>query len=232
MHVSLDPSRFQAALFDVDGTLVDSLHMILQGLADAIEHFDGFRPAEADLMKTIGTPLVMQHPMFAQRPLAEDELRERVAYTISRYRHHVHLERWFEPAIDALRAFQRSGRPVALVTSRNDEELQWFLERFPARDALAATVCASDVARPKPAPDPALLACEKLGVKPEDAIFVGDSTHDAHCAHAAGCAFAAVAYGAALPRDLATAPHDAWFESPEALRDWTNGLLAERHATI
>ena len=42
-------------------------------------------------------------------------------------------------------------------------------------------------ARPKPAADPALLACERLGLTPRDVLFVGDSTTDVGCARAAGC---------------------------------------------
>ncbi|MCW5942137.1 MAG: HAD-IA family hydrolase [Fimbriimonadaceae bacterium] len=230
MPRTLDPAALKAVLYDVDGTLVDSLGMILGGLGDGVEHFEGHRPSDEWLMGFIGLPLTTQTRLFTDRPLSDDEVRERVAYTISRYQVHEHRERPFVAAIDSMVAFKRSGYAVGLVTSRNRVELQNFLVRFPARESVDTFVCASDVTRPKPDAEPATLACARLGVHPSEALFVGDSVHDAACAKSAGCPFAAVSYGASTAEALRATEPDLWFETPEDLLAWTHDFISLHHA--
>ena len=226
MPQRLSLASFQAVLFDVDGTLVDSLAALVGGIGDAFEKYAGVRPPDDEIQSLIGMPLHLQLKLYQNEPPSDEKLSEMIAYTIERFEANKHLERIFEPAIDVLRLAKRCGLKTALVTSKSAPELKLFLKRFPAADAVDTVVCASDVNRPKPDPDSALLACERLGVEPSQAIMIGDSLFDMRCAKSAGVAVVAVGYGAASEDELLAESPDAYFATPEELHAWAeHGFL-------
>lgn len=186
MPEGLTLSSFQAALFDVDGTLVNSLEVFVLGLGDAYERYLGTRPDRTTLLSLCGIPLHRQLSMFQEVPPSPEKLQEMVDYAIERYVVHQAQEHAFEEAVLALKACHRAGIRTALVTSKNAVELKQFLLRFDAADAVDTTVCASDVHQPKPHPESAILACRRLGVEPAQAVLIGDSVFDLRCARDAG----------------------------------------------
>lgn len=204
MNRDLSPvlARTKAILFDVDGTLADTVPMILAGLGDAYEIFLGSRPDDAVLRTLIGRSLVDQMNLFGLGESDPDGVRDRVAYAMDRMRHHKAGCRLFEPMQQALELACRVGLQTALVTSKNREELDEFLAAFPALSIVTTTVSADDSARPKPAPDPFLKACERLGVHPSEAIVIGDSPFDLGGARDAGIPSIGVTFGAAKRDEL------------------------------
>jgi pyrophosphatase PpaX len=225
MPAGLCLSKFRAVLFDVDGTLVDSLPALVRGLGDAYERFSGVRPLDSEIQALIGMPLREQLKLFREAPPAEAELQEMIAYTIGRFEANRDLEREFEPAIEALRLCAQAGLRVALVTSKSRAELELFLPRFAAASLVHAVVSASDVPHPKPHPDSAWLACERLGVPPEEAVFIGDSIFDIRCAQSAALAAVAVTYGSGARDALFNEQPDLVVETPEELLEWVRASL-------
>jgi HAD superfamily hydrolase (TIGR01549 family) len=229
---ALFPSSVRAVLFDIDGTLVDTLPALIPGLGDAYVDYAGFRPTEAFLRSIIGIPLRQQMQLFSFHPPSEAELERRVAFAIERFEHYVAFERPFAPAVQALIALRRCGYPIALVTSKSAPELDSFMDRFEAAPFVDAAVCASDVHHPKPHGDSATLACARLGVSPEEAILIGDSVFDLQCARNARLAAnAAVTYGAGDRNALLAERPDFVFDTPDALLEWAN-LASLTHASI
>ena len=220
MATGLTLSNFKAVLFDVDGTLVDSLDALVLGLGDTYERFNGSRPTDAELRAIIGRPLRVQLGMFTDQPLTPEREAEMTAYTLERFEANKHMEREFGPAIDALERCHRSGLSTALVTSKNSIELSLFMERFRGAPYCTATVSASDVANPKPDPEAARLACERLAVRTEEAVMIGDSIFDMRCGRKAGCATIAVLYGSGRKEDLLAEAPDAIMETPDDLLQW------------
>ena len=156
---------------------------------------------------------------------APDGLQERIDFCISRFELHKDREFNFAPAVEVLQLCKRAGMKTALVTSKSGPELKLFLTRFIGADSVDVTVCASDVLDPKPAPESAFLACEKLGVDPSRAAFIGDSIYDLRCAKDAGAIPIAVAYGSTPAETLRKEDPAALFESPEALLQWAEQSL-------
>lgn len=227
MSRELALSNFKAVLFDVDGTLVDSMDKIVNGLGDAIERYTGRRPHESEIKSLIGLPLREQFTRYAAASPTEEQLDEMIGYAISRYQFHKRLERVFEPAIEALRLCHRAGIKTALVTSKNADEMRFFSEDFVGQDYVDVAVCASDVSKPKPDPESALRACELLGVRPEEAVLIGDAIFDIQSAHAAGVTAVAVAYGSTSAARLQQENPAMLLETPEALLEWTRESLLE-----
>jgi len=216
--VSLEGKR--AVLFDVDGTLVDSTETILRGLGDAFEKYAGVRPPDDIMRATIGMPLTEQMRMYQLHEPSHEQLSEMIDYTISRYVVHGGFTQPFEYAVEALRTLKAAGLKIAAVTSRNHVELEHFLNDFPFTADIEAAICASDVVMPKPNPECAILACDRLGVNPQECVYIGDSIFDLHCARQAEIAFIAVTYGAADESALAAESPDMIVRSPEELLAW------------
>lgn len=227
MSGELSLLNFKAVLFDVDGTLVDSLDKIVSGLGDAIERYAGRRPHDAEIRSLVGLPLRIQFARYSDRELSREEIDERIDYAITRYQHHKHLERVFEPAIEALRLCHQAGIKTGLVTSKNAREMQIFNDDFVGKDYVDVAVCASDVSKPKPDPEGALRACELLGVRPEDAVLIGDAVFDMQSARAAGITPVAVAYGSASAKALQEEMPALLLETPEDLLAWVRQSLLQ-----
>jgi HAD superfamily hydrolase (TIGR01549 family) len=211
---------FDAVLFDVDGTLVDSLSVIVQGLGDTFSRFANVRPADEEILSMIGMPLRKQLGMYSVMEPTPHQIEEMSQFAIERFETLHEKEQVFPAAVETLRFCHRRGLKTAFVTSKSAVELETFLARFEGAPYVHATVCASDVANPKPHPESAILACERLGVRRDRAVMVGDSIYDIRCARQAGVAAIAVAYGAAKRESLLAEEPNALFDTPEALLEW------------
>ena len=214
----------RAVLFDVDGTLVDSLAAVVPAIAETVGAFLGPAPAEATIRSLIGVPLLAQMRVFG----AEEGLAPAmVADCIERIERYAHLESPFGPSVAALALARARGLRTALVTSKSAPEIVPFLERFSGADHIDTVVCASDVQHPKPDPESARLACARLGVEPRQAAMVGDSIYDLRCARDAGVLAVAVAYGAGAREALAAEEPDLMLDTPEALLAWAHTALPD-----
>jgi HAD superfamily hydrolase (TIGR01509 family) len=227
MPHGLSPFRFEAVLFDVDGTLVDSIEMIVLGLGDTFEHYFHFRPDDEQIRSLIGLPLDKQYGKYMDTPPTESQVAEMSQYTLGRYEFHRHAEKRFDPAVEALQLCHESGVKTALVTSKNKDELAAFLPNFTGALFIHESVCASDVSHPKPDPESALLACKRLGIEPSRAIMVGDSVFDLRCARGAGLSCIAVAYGAGSREALLAERPDELFDTPEELLAWAKSAFLQ-----
>lgn len=95
-------------------------------------------------------------------------------------------EKFYPGAREAVAALQAAGFKTALVTNKMRMVTETFVQRSGLNADLDVLVAGDDTDHPKPAPDMLLLACEKLGVSPTEAVMVGDSENDAWAAKAAG----------------------------------------------
>jgi HAD superfamily hydrolase (TIGR01549 family) len=213
----------KAILFDVDGTLVDSISMIVAGLGDTFEKYSPSRPSQAELLTLIGMPLSAQLKLFG----IKGDITEMTQYTLDRFEAYQHLEKEFEPAVDALIVASNAGIRTCAVTSKNQQEITTFLAHFRATKYFTATVCASDVAAPKPDPESAHRALMLLNVNADEAVMVGDSIYDLRCARGAGLRCGAALYGAGKREDLLAEAPDYIFETPHDLKEWVESQASQ-----
>ena len=96
-----------------------------------------------------------------------------------------------------------------------DEYHQYFLNHCPFATLFTTAVTASDTEAHKPAPDPILLAMEKLHADPSNTVYIGDMKTDLQAAHAAGTKFAGALYGSVNPEAIQQA--DYKLTKPEEL---------------
>jgi pyrophosphatase PpaX len=207
--------RFQIVLFDLDGTLIDSGPIILASMQHAVRTVLGREIPPAELALTIGGQGIVAQ-MNAIDAEHADALLE--AYKEHNDGLHETLEA-FEELLAVLPRLKAEGRKLGIVTAKRQRTVGLALDRFPAlASALDLVVAHEDTERHKPDPDPVLLAVEKLGGAPGDAVYVGDSPFDIGAAKAAGVYSIAVGWGGIHPdeRLLAEEP-DAFVRTPEEL---------------
>lgn len=189
-----------ALLFDLDGTLVDSIELILNSARHAFVGFDGRAPSDDEWRAGIGRPLI-----DAFRDFAPDELE--VERLIGRYReyqmaNHDRLLHAYDGVPELLRGFAAAGHPMALVTSKGDELAKRALTHVGLDDLIRVVVGCDSCTRHKPHPEPVERALALLGTAPADAIFVGDSPHDVESGRAAGVYTIGVSWGAFTPEAM------------------------------
>jgi pyrophosphatase PpaX len=202
-------------LFDLDGTLIDSIELILRSYRHTLRTHRGHEPADEVWMRGLGTPLWVQFRHFTEDPA---EIEAMVAtYRAYNLAHHDELVRPYDGVVDAVRALARAGKTLGLVTSKLKSGALRGLQVAGLETAFTVIVGADDVAHPKPHPEPVLTALERLGVPAAGAVFIGDSRHDIVCGRAAGVKTAAVLWGPFDRSHLADLEPDYWLETPADL---------------
>jgi pyrophosphatase PpaX len=209
--------RFRIVLFDLDGTLIDSGPIILASMQHAVSTVLGREIPPDELGLTIGGQGIVAQ-MTAIDADHADALLE--AYKEHNDGLHETLEA-FDELLDVLPQLKAEGRKLGLVTAKRHRTVGLALDRFPAlASAFDVVVAHEDTERHKPDAEPVRLALQKLGGRPEEAVYVGDSPFDVGAAKAAGVYAIAVGWGGIHPdeRLLAEKP-DAFVRTPQELLD-------------
>jgi haloacid dehalogenase superfamily, subfamily IA, variant 3 with third motif having DD or ED/haloacid dehalogenase superfamily, subfamily IA, variant 1 with third motif having Dx(3-4)D or Dx(3-4)E len=182
-------------LFDLDGTLVDSIELILGSARHAFIGFAGRAPTDEEWRAGIGRPLQAVLREYANGDEAESER------LLGRYReyqmeHHDRLLTAYDGVVDTLRALSAQGHPLAIVTSKSDWLAQRALDYVGIGDLFGALVGCDTCVNHKPHPEPVERALALLGEDASNALFVGDSPHDIHSGRAAGVYTVGASWGA------------------------------------
>jgi phosphoglycolate phosphatase len=179
-----DFSELGAVLFDLDGTLVDSLPQVGEAAAEAMRNL-GYEVTPEQILSVLGPPLVdvVGGLLNIDRDDSKRVYREYVRVYAEKY---IPRTRAMPGALSLLDALVDIGLPLAVVTNKLEEAGRAVVEVM-GWEARFFTVVGNDTAaRPKPHADPALHALQMIDVPPERAILVGDSAADMGCAVNAG----------------------------------------------
>ncbi len=194
--------RLPALLWDMDGTILDSIELIVESAVYAFDGRDGPRPTRAEWQALIGTSLDSMLARWARD--ADDAAFLKARYRQFQVEHHDRLVRLYPGVEDVLRELHGRGHPMAIVSSKLDAGIRRSMDFFGLTPLFEAIVGIESTANHKPHPEPVLFALESLGVEPAEALFIGDSPHDAAAAHAAGVPMVAVTWGAYTAEEIAT----------------------------
>ncbi len=202
-------------LFDLDGTLIDSIELILRSYRHTMRVHRGHEPSDDVWMQGLGTPLWVQFRQFTEDPA---EIEAMVAtYRAYNLAHHDEMVRPYAGVVEAVLALRDQGKTLGLVTSKMRSGAVRGLKVAGLEDAFQVIVGADEVTHPKPHPEPVLTALERLGAPALDAVFVGDSRHDVECGRAAGVKTAAVLWGPFDRAHLEDLEPDYWLDTPADL---------------
>ncbi len=204
----------QAVLFDLDGTLIDTVELILESFRYTTKTVLGREIPDEELMEFVGCPLVVQMRGF-------DESRADELVTVYReYNALVHdqLIKGYPGVEASLAELRRREIPLGIITSKSHSVAQKGLDRFGLGEYFDVMVAFDDVELHKPDPHPLRVASDMMGVDLSACIYLGDSPHDMTAA-LAGDAIAVAALWGAFPREtvLRPGPHYALERMPQLL---------------
>jgi HAD superfamily hydrolase (TIGR01549 family) len=195
----------RAVLFDIDGTLIDSVDLHAEAWRQAFARFGKELPFQ-QVRSQIGKGGDQLMPVF----LSPEEL-GRFGEALEAYRGDLY-KRQFLPRVRPFPAvrplFQRiraDGKPIALASSAKGDELETYIRLTEVGDLITAATSADDAERSKPEPDIFQAALGRLRLPPDGVVVVGDTPYDAQAARRAGLAPLGVLCGGFPEADLRAA---------------------------
>lgn len=196
-------------LFDVDGTLIDSQHMITAAMTRAFVHCGRAAPSRADTLGVVGLSLDIAMARLLGRPEVDDEARAlSAAYKDAFFdlrtsaAHQEPLYPGARAALDALAG--RDDVLLGLATGKSRRGVRAILDLHDLHGRFV-TIQTADENPSKPHPGMILRALAETGVMPERAVIVGDTSYDVEMAEAADVAAIGVSWGYHAPAALTRA---------------------------
>ena len=211
--------RFHTVLFDLDGTLADTIPLIVASYQHAFRTVLGEEIDEARARAWIGRPLLAA--LLEESPEHGHDLDQ--TYREWNLANTARLIRRYEGVPEMLEALASAGVRMAVATSKRRQTARLALEGVGIDHLIEVAAALEDTTRHKPEPDPLLHAAASLGSQPCDCVYVGDATVDVLAARAAGMAAIAVSWGAADREALAATGPDALVDT---VADLTAYLLS------
>lgn len=207
----------QTYLFDLDGTLLDSIDLILTTFHHTSRVHLGREFSDSHWLAGMGTPLRDQLSRVAQS-------KEELAAMLDTYRaynltHHDDMAKPYPGVVEMVQKLHRQAAKLALVTSKLRTGTEYGLRLLGLEEEFSVRICADDVECGKPHPEPVLKALAALDASPDEAVFIGDSRHDIEAGRRAGVTTAAVAWGPFPREKLEAAGPDHWIEHPNQVLD-------------
>ena len=205
-------AKLDTYLFDLDGTLIDSLELILTSYRHTFMVHRGSAPADEVWKAGIGTPLRAQ-----LAPFAEDAAEvERMVDTFREYNfaNHDRMMRSFPGIRDVVSALKANGNKLGIVTSKASKGTKKGVITCGLTDLFETIVAADDVDKHKPDPTPVFRALELLSAEAERTVFIGDSRFDMAAGRDAGVRTAAALWGPFERTDLEPYSPDYWLNEP------------------
>ncbi|MFF9275820.1 HAD family hydrolase [Streptomyces griseosporeus] len=206
----------RAAVFDVDGTLVDTNHLHVTTWWEAFRQAGHRVPMHAVHRAVgLGSTDLIAHLLGEDRDKEQDE--ELSAAHKALYGQYFDRLPAFADAGELLRRLHGDGWAVVLATSASGPELEALRRAIDADEAITATASADDVEEGKPAPEPVEHALELAGVPVERAVFVGDTVWDMRAGRRAGVRCVGLLCGGIPRADLEEAGAQAVYGDPADL---------------
>lgn len=204
------PPFTRLAVFDVDGTLIDSQHNIVASMVLACERNGLAPPAPEAIRRVIG--LSLMEAITTLLPSAEPDQIGRVveAYKdgFQQLRSRAdHFEPLFPGVIEALDRLEATGWSLAVATGKSRRGLLLMIERHNLGGRFVSLQNADD----NPGkPHPAMLrrALDEGGARPSEAVMIGDTTYDMQMGRSAGVRAIGVGWGYHMPAELLGAGAD------------------------
>lgn len=194
--------RFTSVLFDLDGTLLNTIPDLTDGV-NGMRMALGLPPLRQDIVSTYvgkGSEVLvrraLQDNLRPEEPI-EPQLLAQGMELFYQYYHTVNGDKTviYEGVLEGLKAFREQGVKMAVVTNKPEEFTEPLLVSTGLASFFEHAVSGDTCERKKPDPLPLHYACKLLDARPQDTLMIGDSQNDVQAARAADMAVVAVPYG-------------------------------------
>lgn len=199
----------KAVLFDLDGTLINSIDHIIACWQETVRTCLGREITREELLPTLGRALLECFEEMA--PGRSEEMRE--VYRAHQKSTHDTMVTLVPGTREALDRLRDAGLTLGVVTSKGLPVASEGLNLFGLMPYFSTLVTYEDTTRHKPNPAPLLVAVERLGIDPARMLYIGDAVVDIQAGKAAGMRTAGVLWGAGDRDSLIVAQPDYLFDS-------------------
>jgi pyrophosphatase PpaX len=179
-------THFDGYLFDLDGTLINTIDLIVDCFKHILKDHPIQIPPEDVIRSNVGTPLYKQyHKYLGHLPDIDYDniIDQHIKYQMTIWKEYVHL---YDGIADMLKTLDSRGKKMAVVTSRRLDSAELYLEELGIKKYFQVIITPAATVKHKPDAEPALKAAELLGLKQEQCIMIGDSIFDIQCGARAG----------------------------------------------
>ncbi len=205
--------RYDTVLFDLDGTLLDSIPLIIESFHHTLAAF-GVPPVRDEvLLAGVGTPLASQLATWAPDAATTEAMV--AAYRAYNLEHHDERVRAYPGVASTIEVLLAKKVRLGVVTSKSGHSARMGLRTMRLEGFMEVMICAEDVKNHKPHREPVDRALELLGASAETTLFVGDSLHDMLAGRAAEVHTGAALWGPFGQAILAEGEPTHWLDSPE-----------------
>lgn len=206
-------AHWPAVIFDLDGTLANTIPLIVASFNHAFSTVVGTTVPEEEIRSWIGRPLIETFEAWPDDAVELDRI-----YRQWNLANHDELIEEYAGVPALLADLSGAGVAMGIVTSKRRETARAALKAVGIDGFLDVVAGLEDTARHKPRPEPLLLGASRLGFVPSACVYVGDAVVDVQAARAAGMAAVGVTWGAGLPDQLKAADPDSLVDDVDALR--------------
>ncbi|AMB42069.1 MULTISPECIES: HAD family hydrolase [Paenarthrobacter] len=208
-------SKKRGVLFDVDGTLIDSSYFHAFAWWQAFRR-EGLDVQISDIHRCVGMggDKLVRHLVPDCTDELEEELKSAHGAVFSTFWPSL---RAFEAARDLLAACSDAGLAVGLASSAQQRDLDVSRKVLDAGTSIDAWTSSNDAEASKPEPDILLACLDKLGLRPEDVVFVGDAVWDVKAAGSIGIPAIALTCGGISEGELRDAGAAEVYDNPRHL---------------
>jgi len=208
--------KTSAILFDLDGTLTDTLPLIKDSYEQVFKLMN-LPWTDGEVLHWIGRPLLYIASFFA-KGREEEFLELYYRFYNQELGRRVSL---FPGTLEMLQNLKEKGLRLGIVTSKGSEGTKRTIELTALPDYMDVIITAGDVSKHKPFPDPVLKALDLLYTPSQEAIFIGDSHFDIQAGQKAGTITLGVTWGIASREELTALQPDGLLETWADLKLFT-----------
>ncbi|MEM2940139.1 MAG: HAD-IA family hydrolase [Thermoproteota archaeon] len=178
----------KAVLFDLDGTLVDTMEAFHLMVNSLLKSFNKPERSFSENVKLVGKPSKTIVETIVNETGLDVSLEEfsGIMFREWVYTYMPKHGKLYPDSLNVLRALRERGYLLGVVSNTSKEELPHYLNSFKIGEFFSVAVSSGDVTSPKPSPEPVLKAIQALNVKPVEAVMVGDRPEDVEAGKLAG----------------------------------------------
>jgi phosphoglycolate phosphatase len=212
-----DALAVRGLIYDHDGTLIDSIDLVVEATNAALADAGFARVTREGIMRGMVYPTVARMGYHAGSE--DDSLNSEMArrYYAEAWRIGATAARPYAGVCELLEAIRRLGLPQAMLSNNQGEFIRQIMTAHDLSEFLDPILGEEDVAEPKPSAAGIIEIARRWGFSPRKVLLVGDSTADAGAARAAGCPSVGVTWGTHSRADLADAGFDRLIDRPDEL---------------
>jgi HAD superfamily hydrolase (TIGR01509 family) len=216
---SISRRPIESVIFDVDGTLVSNMNLIVNSFNYAVDSFVGRRYSLIEVYSMFGPTLEQMIEEVVPPENAKDAVQRYQTHYRRYFRQYARPYSGIRTLISGLR---KAGINVGIFTGSDATMTRTTLEKTGLRNMFSVVVTADDVAEPKPDPEGLVRAIAMMTTAVNRTVYFGDEVHDIEASKRAGALSAAALWGFGDAKQLKSQQPDFAFDDPRgALRQLT-----------